>query len=52
LWIITFAYSELEWCHEMARDGNINIGSVFEEYLQKEQQFEQEIEKRYIYVEI
>jgi len=38
--------------HEMAWNGNINIGSVFEEYLQKEQQFEQEIEKRYIYVEI
>jgi len=36
----------------MAWNGNINIGSVFEEYLQKEQQFEQEIDKRYIYVKI
>ncbi|XP_011141790.1 uncharacterized protein LOC105184598 [Harpegnathos saltator] len=30
----------------MARNGSIDIGSVFDEYLQKEQQFEQEIEER------
>ncbi|XP_071567040.1 uncharacterized protein [Temnothorax nylanderi] len=30
----------------MARSGGIDIGSVFDEYLQKEQQFEQEIEER------
>lgn len=32
--------------HEMAR---IDIKSVFDEYLQKEQQFEQEIKERYLY---
>ncbi|XP_077267658.1 uncharacterized protein LOC143900326 [Temnothorax americanus] len=30
----------------MAGSGGIDIGSVFDEYLQKEQQFEQEIEER------
>lgn len=30
----------------MTRSGNIDIGSIFDEYLQKEQQFEQEIEER------
>ncbi|EZA56320.1 hypothetical protein DMN91_009616 [Ooceraea biroi] len=30
----------------MARSGNVDIASVFEEYLQKEQQFDQEIEER------
>ncbi|XP_012533404.1 uncharacterized protein LOC105835022 [Monomorium pharaonis] len=30
----------------MAKSSNINIESIFEEYLQKEQQFEQEIEER------
>ncbi|CAL1684287.1 unnamed protein product [Lasius platythorax] len=30
----------------MARNGSINIKSVFDEYLQREQQFEQEIEER------
>ncbi|XP_024883341.1 uncharacterized protein LOC112462046 isoform X1 [Temnothorax curvispinosus] len=30
----------------MAKSGGIDIGSVFDEYLQKEQQFEQEIEER------
>lgn len=32
----------------MTRSGNIDIGSIFDEYLQKEQQFEQEIEERYL----
>lgn len=32
----------------MTRNGSIDIGSVFDEYLQKEQQFEQEIEERYL----
>ncbi|XP_011646023.1 uncharacterized protein LOC105432773 [Pogonomyrmex barbatus] len=30
----------------MTKSGNIDIGSVFDEYLQKEQQFEREIEER------
>ncbi|XP_039312755.1 uncharacterized protein LOC105203642 isoform X2 [Solenopsis invicta] len=30
----------------MTRSGNIDIGSIFDEYLQKEQQFEQEVEER------
>lgn len=30
----------------MARSSNVDIGSVFEEYLQKEEQFAQEIEER------
>ncbi|KAL6264981.1 hypothetical protein P5V15_005073 [Pogonomyrmex californicus] len=30
----------------MTNSGNIDIGSVFDEYLQKEQQFEREIEER------
>lgn len=34
--------------HEMARTGSIDIKSVFDEYVQKEQQFEQEIEERYL----
>lgn len=36
----------------MARNSGIDIKSVFDEYLQKEQQFEQEIEERYLYLEI
>jgi len=33
----------------MARIGNVDIGSIFEEYLQKEQEFGQEIEEWYLY---
>jgi len=36
----------------MARSSIIDIGSVFDEYLLKEQHFEREIEERYIYNEI
>lgn len=35
--------------HKMTRSGNIDIGSIFDEYLQKEQQFEQEVEERYLF---